>query len=199
MCHLLETIKLENGILHNLKYHNIRFNRARYELFGITQDIDLASFIDIPKENRTGLFRCRLVYSSEIEKVEFIPHHPKEIKSLKLVFDDEIDYSFKYLNRERLNKLLKMKNDCDEIIIIKKGLVSDCSIGNLIFHDGQKWWTPSAPLLNGTRRMQLLNDGLICEKEITANQIQSFQTIGIINVFYGMENLPKISVSSVKE
>lgn len=198
MCHLLETIKLENGVLHNLKYHNLRFNRARHELFNIPQKIDLAKQVQIPDQFQQGLFRCRVVYSAEIEKIEFIPHQLRSFQSLKLVVDNEIEYGFKYANRERLNLLYAKREDCDEVIIVKDGLITDCSIGNLIFYDGQKWWTPSTPLLNGTRRMQLLDEKLIDEKQIAANDIHSFQKIAIINVFYGMENLRGIPVSSVK-
>lgn len=198
MCQLLETIKLENGKFFNLKYHNLRFNHARRELFGISEEIQLEQLITIPADYQTGLFRCRVVYSSNIERIEFIPYQPRKIESLKVITDNDINYHFKYLNRERLNQLFEKRDGCDEIIIVKNGLVTDCSIGNLIFYDGQKWWTPSTPLLNGTRRMQLLDESLIFEKEIQETDIFLFQKIGIINVFYGMENLPEIPVSSVK-
>ena len=197
MCQLLETIKLENGIFHNLRYHKLRFNRARYELFGISQEVSLENVIPVPEEYKKGVYRCRVVYSKEIEKVEFIAHQPRVIKSLKIVVDNNIEYGYKYLNREKLNHLYAMRGDCDEIVIIKNGLVTDCSIGNLVFYDGQKWWTPSTPLLNGTRRMQLIDDGLIFEKRITTDDISSFQKAGIINVFYGTENLPEIPVTSI--
>ncbi len=198
MCQLLETIKLENGILFNLKYHNLRFNNARREVFGISENWKLENIICIPQEFRQGLYRCRVVYSEEIQKIEFIPHQLRSIHSLKIVVDNQVEYSYKFANREPINRLFEKKEGCDEIIIVKNGLVTDCSIGNLLFHDGQKWWTPSTPLLNGTRRMQLLEEGLILEKEIRAEEIFSFQKAGIINVFYGMENLQAIPVSRIE-
>ena len=198
MCQLLETIKLENGILFNLKYHNLRFNNARHKIFGISEDLKLEDNIHIPDEFRQGVYRCRVIYSEEIQKIEFIPHQPRSIQSLKIVIDDQIEYSYKFANRERINRLFEKRGTCDEIVIVKNGLVTDCSIGNLLFYDGQKWWTPSAPLLNGTRRMQLLEEKLIFEKEIRAEEIFNFQKVGIINVFYGLENLPEVPVSSVE-
>ncbi len=198
MCRLLETIKLENGVLYNMKYHNLRFNNARKNLFGISGEIDLKKIISIPDECKCGIFRCRVTYSETIEKNEFIPHVPKTINSLKLVTDNEIEYSYKYADRKRLSALFEQRGTCDEIIIIKNGLVTDCSIGNLIFWDGRKWWTPSTPLLNGTQRMRLLEEGLVFEKEIPAGHIFSYQKAGIINVFYGFGNLHEIPVSSIK-
>ena len=199
MFQLLETIKLENGILFNLKYHNLRFNNARHAIFGISEELSLENIICIPEEFRQGLYRCRIIYSEEIEKIEFIPHRLRSIQSLKVVVDDQIEYSYKFVSREPINQLFEKREGCDEIIIVKNGLVADCSIGNLIFYDGQKWWTPSVPLLNGTRRMQLLEEGLVFEREISAGEIFSFQKVGIINVFYGLQNLPEVPVSYIKK
>lgn len=197
MCHLLETIKLENGVLHNLKYHNLRFNSARRKLFGASEVLNLDENIKIPEACNKGLYRCRIVYSEKIEKIEFVEYQVRTFKSLKIVRDDTIEYNYKYTNRDRLNQLFAMREACDEIIIVKNGLVTDCTIGNLVFFDGQKWHTPSSPLLNGTRRMQLLEEAQICETEISFDSIASFQKVGIINVFYGMENLPIIPVSAI--
>jgi 4-amino-4-deoxychorismate lyase len=43
MCLLLETIKLQNGVLENLYYHNLRMNAAREELFRTASSIDRKS------------------------------------------------------------------------------------------------------------------------------------------------------------
>lgn len=197
MCQLLETIKLEKGKFSNIKYHNLRFNRSRQNLFGISETIKLEEQIHIPTEYKKGLYRCRIIYSPEIETIEFIPYQLKTVKSLKIITDNTINYSYKYANRKQLNKLFKLRKNCDEIIIIKNGLVTDCSIGNLIFFDGQKWTTPSTPLLNGTKRMQLLNDDLITEEVITAKNLSSYKKAGIINAFSGIKNSQKIPISSI--
>ncbi|MDX9880745.1 MAG: aminotransferase class IV family protein [Prolixibacteraceae bacterium] len=198
MYRLLETIKLENGVLCNLAYHNLRFNHARHMLFGIREELKLETIIRVPDEFNEGLYRCRVLYSGEIEKIEFIPYLFRNIRSLKIVTDDQIEYSYKFADRRCIDKLFEKREDCDEIIIVKNGLVTDCSVGNLIFHDGRKWWTPFAPLLKGTRRMQLLEEGAISEKEIRVEDIFSFRKAAIINVFYGLESLPEIPVANIR-
>jgi len=45
----------------------------------------------------------------------------------------------------------------DEVVFIKNGMVTDCSIGNLLFFDGHEWITPYIPLLKGTQRAFLLD------------------------------------------
>ena len=97
MCQLLETIKLEDGQLFNLTYHNRRMNAARRELFGITSPIDLAEYIQIPETCIDGLYRCRIIYSKEIENIEFIPQKERSFTSLKIVSCNEIDYSYNFV------------------------------------------------------------------------------------------------------
>ena len=196
MCLLLETIKLEDGKLCNLYYHNQRYNKARRELFSMPE-VDLTDLIKIPEEYTSGIFRCRVTYQKQIEKIEFIPHQPREIKSLQIVHDDNIDYSHKYADRLRLQELYNQRGNADEIIIVKKGLVTDCYIGNLVFFDDKKWWTPNSPLLKGTQRQRLLDEGKIHETSITEHNIADYQSVGIINVFYDLQNMPIINTKQI--
>ena len=114
---LLETIKIENGHIENLFYHQIRFDKSRRELFNITDKTDLASLIKVP-DNK--LYRCRIVYDKEIHTVEYIPYKEKKIQKLKIVTSD-INYNYKYANRKELNTLLEQESGFDEIIIEKEG------------------------------------------------------------------------------
>jgi 4-amino-4-deoxychorismate lyase len=196
MSQLLETIKLENGRLANLKYHNARFNKARKELFSLPGE-DLAELISVPSACKNGIFRCRALYQQEIEKVEFLPHQPRDIKSLKVIHNNSIEYPYKYADRTSLQELYNQRGDADEVIIIKNGLVTDCFIGNLVFFDGNKWLTPDQPLLCGTQRQNLLDNGKILEARITENDLFKFSLTGIINVFYGLENMSQIKKEQI--
>jgi len=196
MCLLLETIKVENGELANLNYHNQRFNHTRKELFSLPEK-DLAELVQIPENYRKGLFRCRVLYHEKIEKVEFFPHQPRQINSLKILYDNNISYPYKYANREKLQQLYVQRGDADEVIIVRNGLVTDCTIGNLVFFDGKNWHTPAQPLLRGTQRQSLLDSGKIFEAEITKDDLSNFRLTGIINVFYGIENMPRIKKEQI--
>ncbi len=197
MCLLLETIKLENGKLSKLNYHQQRFNNARFKLFDL-KPIDLHKLIVIPEYAKKGLFRCRLTYGKEIEKLEFIPHQYREISNLKMVYDDSIDYSYKYADRNHLQKLFDQREDCDDIIIVKNGMVTDSFIGNLVFSDGFKWFTPDQPLLKGTQRQYLLDKKQISEKQILASDVFNYSEVGIINTFYSLYNMNVVKNIYVK-
>ncbi|MFV0377250.1 MAG: aminotransferase class IV family protein [Mangrovibacterium sp.] len=197
MCQLLETIKLENGQLFNLSHHNRRLNAARQELFQGCPPINLSAYIQVPENCRKGLFRCRVLYSLQIESVEFFAQLPRTFLSLKLVEHNSIDYHLKYADRSQLTELLAMKGEADEIIIVKNGMLTDCSIGNLVFGDGKNWYSPATPLLAGTQRQKLLDTGLIKEKNIRPADLNNYRELGIINAFFDLGNMPRIKISNI--
>lgn len=181
MYHLIETIKTENKKLCNLSYHNERMNNARRKLFGCKNYIYLNQAIKIPDNISNSIFKCRVIYSDIIRKIEFTPYKFSKISSIKIVVDNEIDYSFKYENRERIDRLLETKEDCDEILIIRNGFITDTSIHNVIFFDSDKWFTPSTALLKGTTITRLLKENKISDKIIRMDDLIRFQKVMLVN------------------
>ena len=195
---LLETIKCENGKLTNLRFHQERFELARKEL-GFFETILLKDCISIPKKCRKGLFRCRVLYSKQIEKIEFVPHQFRKIQTLKLVYDNDIDYHLKFSQRDYLDHLFNKRENCDDILIVKNGFITDSWTANPVFFDGLKWWTPNTPLLPGTQRAKLLAEGKIAECAIKPEDFSKFQKIGLVNAFQDLNNMPVISIVDVKK
>lgn len=188
MCRLLETIKVKNGKMYNLAYHEARMNRSRRALFGTDEKIDLSQ-ATIPEDLRTNkVYKCRIVYSREIEEISFTEYHPKTIRSLQIIRVDHIDYSFKYLDRKRLKEQKAKSAGSDEIIIVKNGWVTDTTYSNLVFFDGGKWITPSTPLLKGTKRAFYIDHGLIHEVPIRESEIFNFKKVCLINAMLDIED-----------
>lgn len=198
MSPLIETIKCDNGILFNMEFHQVRFEKAQHDYFKIKPELNLFDCIEIPGFAKTGLFRCRVTYTEKIEKVEFFPHQYREIKSLKLVENNYIDYTYKYANRESLSVLFEKKGTCDDILIVKNDFITDSSAANPVFFDGEKWWTPNTPLLAGTKRAQLLNEKRIFECRITIKDLINYQKAGLINAMQDLENMPVLSSQNIK-
>ena len=198
MYQLLETIKCKDGKLFNLEFHQVRFEKAQKEYYGISSKINLFEKIEIPEFARNGLFRCRVTYSNQIDKIDFISHRYREIKSLKLIEDNEIDYRFKYSDRQRLSLLFEQRESCDDIMIIKNGCITDSFTANIVFSDGSKWFTPDTPLLPGTQRAKLLNEKKIFECRIILDDIKKFEKIGLINAMQDLENMPLIDVHNIQ-
>jgi len=180
---LFETIKIINGKTPFLAFHQARFDKTRQLLFHNRKSIDLQKIIQPP--DQTSIYRCRIIYSTEIEQIEYLPYQKRSFKYFKLVKDDYIQYECKYVQREQINKLVQLKQSADDIIIIKQGWVTDTSIANIAFLDKNQWITSNTPLLAGTTRQRLLERGVIVEKEIKVTDLPRFSKMALMNALLG--------------
>jgi len=187
---LLETIKIEDGIVSNLIYHQKRCNYSRKKLYHTNDILDLQSIIIPPKK---GLFRCRILYAKVLISIEYIPYIEKKIDSLRIV-SSTLSYDFKYANRDSLNHLLAMHNDTDEIIIEKDGYLTDTTISNIAFFDGNQWVTPTFPLLKGTMRQKLIDKGFLHTKNIKKTDLNNYTQVALINAMIGFKILNQINI-----
>lgn len=197
MYQLLETIKCTDGRLENLEFHQARFSRSRKLNFSAEDEISLKQLIQVPDFAQAGLFRCRVIYGQQIEKIEFIQHVYRVVNSLQLVVDNNIDYKFKSADRKNLEQLFEKRGNCDDIIIVKNGLITDSFAANLVFYDGNKWWTPDTPLLRGTQREKLLAEGRINETRITLANLSDFTKVGLINAMSDFEQMTNLKIKSI--
>ncbi len=197
MSQLVESLKLKDGLIENRTYHQDRLNRAMSELFPEAKKIDLAAEIIIPKNDISGLFKVRVLYGPTVEKVEISPYTFRKIESLKVVRHESIDYHVKYTDRQILQQLFDQRGNCDDIIIVKNGFVTDSFAANLLFSDGTNWFTPTTPLLKGTQRQFLLDRGMISEREIQEEDIRKYQKVGLVNALVGFDEMPVMPVERI--
>ena len=97
MSPFIETIRIENGQIHNLPYHNRRMNETRRDVLHQTGFLDLSDCIQ-PGDYRERT-KCRVEYDKDILKVEYASYHIRPVSSLRLVADDEADYRYKSTDR----------------------------------------------------------------------------------------------------
>lgn len=188
----LETIKILDGEIYNLKYHQKRYESVLNSL-NIQETRILEEYIKPPKK---GLYKCRIVYTSNNDiSVSYHPYHKKLVYSLKLITNNEIEYEYKYLNREKIDRLFSQKDNCDDILIIKNSFITDTSIANIAFYKDGVWKTPKYPLLNGTTRQRLLDEGRIIEEEIREIDIPSFSKIALMNSMIDFDILESYEIS----
>ena len=180
---LFETLCIENGKIQNIDLHQARYERSLCEYYGksAVKIFNLFSLIQPPALLQNRLIRCRIDYNAKTTQIQYFEYHRKIYRTFQPVIYNDIEYSLKYSDRSLINKLFDQRGSYDEIIIIKNGKVTDCSIGNLIFRQGKTWYTPDTPLLLGTQREKLLQEGKIQECTIFQEDIVNFDEIKIIN------------------
>lgn len=177
---LIETIRIQNGRVRNIKYHNQRCNSSRKALFGSSNRIDLRKVIDTLKA-KSAEVKCRITYGEEVEKVEYESYSLRPIRSVKCVEIGNYDYSNKYADRQQLVEFFEKRGEKDDILMTKNGMITDTYYANVALLKRGKWYTPKQPLLAGTCRARLLDVGKIIKSEIHIDRINEYEAITIFN------------------
>jgi 4-amino-4-deoxychorismate lyase len=193
---LIETIKLLNGKFYNLPYHEQRMRRSLEGLFDSKDPVMLEKLLGETSFPSKGLYKCRVLYDDVATDIQYTPYEPRKVNRIKIVEDDAISYPFKYADRAPINRLFDMRGNCDDILIIRRGVVTDCSYANIVFFKSNHWFTPASPLLEGTMRQALLDKNKITAQEIHKDDIRSFETCKIINAMLEFDS-PEIDVSNI--
>jgi 4-amino-4-deoxychorismate lyase len=197
MCRLFETISIANGILRHPEWHEARMEQAVAEVWSRKYTFNLAREVIVPGEYSAGWVRCNVRYGPDIGEITFSRYTERQVRSLKLVTCDTIDYHLKYSDRSLLEQLFSLRGSADEVIIVRKGLITDTSVSNLVFFDGISWFTPAEPLLRGTCRERLLGEGRIREIEIRPGDLGKFSGLKLINALRDMDESEMIPVSEI--
>lgn len=181
----LETIRSVDGEIMNISYHQKRYESVLKEL-GCEDIKDLKEYLDPPPY---GVYRCRLLYTKDTIDVTYHEYQKRDIYSLKLIFNNNIEYSKKSANRDELESMFESRGEADDILIIKNLFVTDTSIANIAFYKDGLWVTPRNPLLKGTTRQRFIDEGQIIEEDIKVQELRSFSRVALLNAMIGFDVL----------
>ena len=187
-----------DGRMLNIDWHQKRYLLSYLSMYNKSPLTNLVTNVNIPLEFNSGVYKLRISYNDRYKKIEFIPYAISKIETIKVVVDNEIKYDLKYSDRDKLLAAYKQKNSCDDVLIIKNGMVTDSSYSNIVFFDGKKWVTPSNPLLNGTARARLLSEKLIEEQHIKLEDLPTFESFKLINALRDFEKVDQSDISNIE-
>lgn len=138
---------------------------------------------DVPR------LRGRLVYNLHGEAdFSLQPYAPRRIETLRLVHDDHIDYTLKRTDRSALDACFARRRGADDVIIVRRGLLTDTTVANLALFDPHtaRWYTPAVPLLAGTHRSALLSAGVLTPlPDLTPESLVRFTRLRLFNALLG--------------
>ncbi len=176
---LFETIKIEDGKIYNLEFHQARVDRSYKEYYKIDSTINLKEYLKTPPLN--GIYRAKLIYNKfGFVSLNYYKYSKKIIKKLALVEIKNFEYSYKYLNRDSFNQLAKI---ADEVIITKNGYLKDATIANIALLDKKSkiWHTSQEPLLQGTSLQKHLEEKNITKENIHYKDLKNYSKIALLN------------------
>lgn len=192
MCRLFETIRLENGKATSLHYHQQRVSRVS----PMVRLAPCVSRLELPCD---GVYRLRIDYDTEkgITGSTLQKYAVRPVSRLRTVHCDTITYQLKYADRTCLDNLHALRGECDDVLIIKNSAVTDTTRANIIFYEAGRWFTPDTPLLRGTCRERLLDEGKITLRRITEHDIRRYEKAMLINAMLPFDEARAFPVAGI--
>lgn len=181
-----ETFKLLNGQLCNVAFHLGRVEKTQAAFFD-RAGFDINEVYNALKDYPEGLFKVRVDYASTILQIRAELYEIQPHRKLGLLDAGDFDYSFKFACRDFFRDSYGHHPDCDDIIFLKDGCITDTTYCNIALFDGQTWVTPHTYLLPGTKRAALLQAGILKETRVTLHNIADFEAIAFINALRDFE------------
>ncbi len=213
MCRFIETICVVDGRPQALAYHRarVRDTVTAVQFSGITPESGAVAEAEAAadcllqralKQNTAHSAgrraKLRVAYrvdsapapsAVEIEQATLTPYRLPKIRSLRLVDGGDIEYRLKYSDRSALERLYRRRGRCDDILIVRRGLLTDTFICNVGLYDGFRWQTPAGPLLAGTRRARLIDQGCIEPAAISAAGLGRYTQLALFNAMIDLGEL----------
>ena len=181
MCRFVESIKLKDGVFYRLKLHQERVNKAFEAFYSKETPISVFETLNEYAMPGEGTYKCRIVYDSDVLSVNFAPYIRREIRTLKLVETELESSAYKLEERTGFNAAFAQRDDCDDVLLVRNGLLTDSSYSNIALFDGTDWFTPRIPLVYGVNRAELLAEGKLIQKDITVTNLKNYRQIALFN------------------
>jgi 4-amino-4-deoxychorismate lyase len=177
---VFETIKVFDKHPFNIELHIERMKNTAHKLWN--KEIDF-SFLEghIKQTAKNGLQKCRVFYNDIDCQLTCNEYEKKKVHNLVSVFNDKIDYPYKYTDRSCFDIYKSRSDDQSDILIIKNGRITDSSYANIALWNGSEWHTPLYPLFYGIKRKLLLHQGLLLEKDIFIADLAQYEKVSLIN------------------
>ncbi|KSA12499.1 aminotransferase class IV [Maribacter dokdonensis] len=195
---LFESVCIENSEIKNEQYHEARFRASYMQQYKTHPTYSLFDGIHLTNLDNTLKYKLRIGYKQHGTRFSISEYKNSIPTSLQLVNDDTISYAVKRNNRKKLNNLFKLRDQCDDVLIVKNGFITDASYANILLIDGEHIVTPSTPLLEGTCRARLLDENKITEKRITRADLQHFKSFQLINALNDFDDTRWIPIKKIK-
>jgi len=196
MYQFLETIQLRDGEFKRLAYHQLRMINAMVDFYPEASVILLTKKLSEMDYPARGMYKCRVIYDTEIRKIEFLPYTLPVIRTLKMVDTDMASLPYKMADRSEYQTLFAKRGICDDVLLVKNKLLTDTSYCNIALYDGINWITPYEPLIWGVNREELLDEGMLKVKDISVDELKNFQRIRLFNALIEFGEI-ELDMSSV--
>jgi len=183
-----ESIRLEKDGFRLLSYHQQRINEVFATFYPNAKPWNLEKCLSpVPKvEQRT---KCRFLYSKNNYTITYENYSIRTINKVLIIEKNDIFYPWKSTDRTAFQAYENQLPKDKMIIFSQNDKITDSLFSNIVFFDGNQWFTPSTYLLNGIKRRYYLEQGIIHEVPITTETLARYTLIGFINAMIDINEI----------
>lgn len=181
-----------------LTYHQRRMDNSRKALHPKANALKLVKLLENIDLPASGTFKLRLEYGVGLKRHELVPYSIRPVETIRLVDANDLRYGKKFADRTCINKQLANKATSDDVLFIQRGHLTDTSYANVALFDGSHWYTPAWPLLRGTRREFLIENGTLRPSMIRERDLANFEKLRMINAMMPWGTGPELDMEHVK-
>ncbi len=195
MYQFIESIRVENGVVFGLRFHQKRVNETYQQFFPKAKAFSLRDIIRFEELPKHGLYKLRIVYDVKVREMELQAYLiPRFHTYQTFEVASDFDYTFKSLDRHTFDEISSGLEKDILPILIKGSLVSDSTFSNLIFEKEGLLYTPATPLLYGTMLQQTMKERAVEQVDIRIDDIELFEKIYPINAMNPFGQIEGINI-----
>jgi len=188
----LESVGVYDGRAPLLPYHQARVDRTFAAFYSGQRPLDLRRLL-AETSFPSGRRKWRISYNHQAAKAEIAPFPKRDISCLQLMEVDDLDYAYKFTERNKLDALYERKAEpADEILIFRNGWLTDAYYYNVVVKMGSKLLTPRQPLLKGVMRAYCLEQQQVQLADIRIADLYKAEGVYLINALHPLERAPYI-------
>lgn len=189
---LFETIRIENGEIKLLEFHQRRVNHTFKYFFPGAKPLCLCNIISTDNLNSPHRIKCRVSYNEKRFQIEYSPYSLRQINELVPV-ETNLSYPFKFEDRTQLLSAKGQLQAGEEILYVTNARIRECSYANVLLEIDGDWLTPMYPIFHGVMRSYLLQKGIIRIADLFLSDLEDSQSIKLVNAMMPIHSCIHIS------
>ncbi|MCB0662850.1 MAG: aminotransferase class IV [Saprospiraceae bacterium] len=143
-----------------------------------------------------GWLKCRIEYDASDYDLSVLPYEKATFNHIVFQEIGSFTYPFKFADRAWINNFEKEVPDKTALLFLKEGKVTDGAYFNVAFKNGDEWLTPYQPLLKGTCRERLIQNGTLQTAVIKKADLHWFSAVRLFNAMTGWEQAWELSMEN---
>lgn len=180
-----------DGHMPLLAYHQLRLNHTFRHYYPGYRPHDLSELLT--SESMECIQKIRVFYNESEVSILRTSYEMRPYTTLSFVHFMG-HYGFKRTDRRALDDTYNRVEEGHLPLLIRDTRILETPYTNIAVQLKDKWLTPMYPLLYGTRRQSLIDQGIIDVADLHLHHVKMMKSIKLINAMIPFDESPSIDI-----